>query len=957
MNRIITYNFGENLIQNLADFVDKNYLQKTRDVSRLAFVFGGKRPSLFLKKELSVRSGKSFLSPKFFSINEFIQYIVQKKDNYTAPSDLDMSYAIYNIAKKTVPEILKGKEKFSQFMPWAREILAFIDKLDVENIKLESLKNIQFKAEIGYDVPETINKLLENIITIRNSFHKTLTENKTYSNGIICMLASQYIKEANFDEFDDILFCDLFYLNKTEQIIIKELYNKDKAILFFQGSRKEWPILENASKIFGYEIGAGAKTHDSDSILVHSGFDVHSQVCLVREILQNILKQSGDPEKTVIVLPDSNNAVPLLSEISSIVKEFNVSLGYPLRRSSVYSLFEHIFSSQATKNADDYYTKDYLKALNHPFTKNLKLLDDSSATRVIVHKIEELLTSSKDNSLSGRLFVKLKDIESSKELFGLIADNLQSMGVTVKKDEVENVIVKLHNILFYSWEKIDNFREFSLKLGEFLDKLMDSGMLEKYPPNLKIVDKLFSIRDELGNSSFCSEIFAKEDIFTIFKSKIRNEIISFSGSPLKGLQILGLYETRGLNFENVIIMDVNESVLPRLSVNEPLIPGEIMLSLGYNSLENEEEIQHYHFKRLISAAKRVHLVYNENKSDDKEKSRFIEELIWNRQKEKGKIDAVSIQKAGFKAEIQPRKKEIEKNSKIIDFLKGYPYSPTSIDAYLECPMKFYYKYALGLEEKDELLDEPESADVGNFVHNLLEETYRMFVGSKFLIDDKFESYFFKRFDEYFEEFFGNKVRAGAFLLKEVLEYRLKKYLRYEKEARQIKIAGLGVNKILALERTLKETIKLDCGDFKFNLRIDRIDQLQDGTILIVDYKTGSGLKIPAKKLYDAGPEEFQTREDIRKKIKSFQLPLYVHLAKGIYKTDSVNAGLYLLKETGINYLFDDKAGPKSREISMKICMSSLNFILSEILNPAKPFAINEEDTRACEYCPFTYLCR
>ncbi|MFH0807162.1 MAG: hypothetical protein V2A57_01945, partial [Elusimicrobiota bacterium] len=205
MNRIITYNFGENLIQNLADFVDKNYLQKTRDVSRLAFVFGGKRPSLFLKKELSVRSGKSFLSPKFFSINEFIQYIVQKKDNYTAPSDLDMSYAIYNIAKKTVPEILKGKEKFSQFMPWAREILAFIDKLDVENIKLESLKNIQFKAEIGYDVPETINKLLENIITIRNSFHKTLTENKTYSNGIICMLASQYIKEANFDEFDDIL--------------------------------------------------------------------------------------------------------------------------------------------------------------------------------------------------------------------------------------------------------------------------------------------------------------------------------------------------------------------------------------------------------------------------------------------------------------------------------------------------------------------------------------------------------------------------------------------------------------------------------------------------------------------------------------------------------------------------------------------------------------------------------
>ncbi|OGS21434.1 MAG: hypothetical protein A3J83_08460 [Elusimicrobia bacterium RIFOXYA2_FULL_40_6] len=953
MNRIVTYNFGENLIQNLADFVDKNYLQKNRDISRLAFVFGGKRPSLFLKKELAKRSGKSFFSPKFFSINEFIQYIVQKKDNYTALSDLDMSYCIYNIAKKAVPEILKGKEKFSQFLPWAEEILTFIDKLDTEDIQLESLKNIQFKAEIGYDVPETINKLLENIISIRNSFHKTLKENKTCSNGIICILASQYIKEANLDEFDDILFCDLFYLNKTEQTIVKELYDKGKGILFFQGSQKEWPILENNSKVFNTEIGPDfsvLKEGNRAAIAIHSGFDVHSQVCLAREILKDLLKEESNPEKTVIVLPDSGNVVPLLSEISSVVKDFNVSLGYPLRRSPLYSLFVCISSAQNTKLDNEYYTKDYLKLLSDPFAKNLALSDDPSVTRVIVHKIEELITGSQDNILSGRLFINPKDVETSKELAGLIADNLQSMGLTLKKEEIENIIKKLHEILFYSWEKIDNLEDFSANLEIFLNKLIDSGMLEKYPPNLKIADKLFSIRDEFKNSSFSGEKFTKEEIFKIFENKIQNEIISFSGSPLKGLQILGLYETRGLNFENVIIMDVNESVLPRLGVNEPLIPREIMLSLGHGGLENDEEIQRYHFKRLISAAKRVHLVYNENKEDDKEKSRLIEEILWDRQKESGKIDVLSIKRAGFKVKIQPGRKEVEKTGSIIAFLKDYPYSPTSIDSYLECPMKFYFKYVLGLEEKDELLDEPEGADVGNFVHNLLEETYKQFGNSNFLIDKKFETYFLGRFEEYFEEFFGNKMKADAFLLKEVLEYRLKKYLRYEKEERNVK-------KILALERTLKETIKLDCGEFKFNLRIDRIDQLQDESILIVDYKTGSGAKIPAKKLYDIGPEEFQTREDIRKKIKSFQLPLYVHLAQKIYKTDSVNAGLYLLKETGINYLFDDRVDPKAREISMRICMSSLNFILSEILNPQKPFAIDEADTRQCEYCPFTYLCR
>src|SRR5206468_3417208 len=157
-----------------------------------------------------------------------------------------------------------------------------------------------------------------------------------------------------------------------------------------------------------------------------------------------------------------------------------------------------------------------------------------------------------------------------------------------------------------------------------------------------------------------------------------------------------LFETRALNFDHVIVLDVNEGTLPNLRMYEPLIPREVMVSLGLDRLELEEEIQRYQFLRLISSAQDVHLVYEENK--EKERSRLIEELVWEEEKKKQAIGGIKPLLANFKVKINPPLKKAVKSAAIVDHLRGMKYSATSINMYIRNPMEFYQKYVLGLEE-------------------------------------------------------------------------------------------------------------------------------------------------------------------------------------------------------------------------------------------------------------------
>lgn len=945
MDKVVAYDLSENFIRNLAGFVDENFIKKDKDISRLAFVFGGQRPALFLKRELSGRFHKSFLAPRFFSIDEFAEYVVSRKDMFSKISDLEASFIIYRLAREKTPAILKGKETFAKFLSWAREILQFIEQLDLEDINVRSLEGIQKSAGIGYDVPPSINALLENIVLLRDAFHKVLLEKKSYGRGLIYLLASRTAAEADFQEFDKIFFCNFFYLHKTEETVIKSLCDRDKALVFLQGDPREWSVLDGVCKKLSCSLAPALKPAPDFDLTIQAGFDVHSQAALVREALKKIKSF----EKTVVVLPEADNIIPLLSEIGSVCEDFNVSMGYPLRRSSLYSLFECVFKAQETKKEEAYYAKDYLQVLSHPLVKNLDLVGSPSATRILVHKIEEVLLGLEKTSLGGSLFVTLSQIEGLADLYELAFDTMKRMDIDVERKDLKSIVRQLHRAFFSSWENIGNFHEFSIGLADFLDLILKKSYLTKYPLNLKIAERIFSLQAELKNAAFSKERLPKEEIFKIFKDHLENEKVSFSGSPLKGLQVLGLLETRSLSFENVIVMDVNESLLPKIKIHEPLIPREVMVRLGLNRLEKEEEIQRYHFMSLLACAKNVLLVYEEGR--DKERSRLIEDLVWRRQKSQKSLHVLAVAKAAFQVKVLTREIAARKKTQHIEFLKNFTFSATSINTYLACPLRFYYQYVLGLAEKEDLLDEPEARDIGTFIHELLEETFSRFVGARPRIDPAFRDHFFGVLDKKFDADFRRKMKSDAFLIREVLEFRLKRFLDNE--------AKRAVRQIIGVEKVFTDNILLGGSAFKFKCKIDRIDRLDDDSLLIVDYKTGMG-DIPLLSSERLDSVEF-SRELIKERVRSFQLPLYYYFVRQQEKDASLNAALYFLKsfekESGMKMLFSKGEDEDLKNKVLGFFMKALGFIVAEILDPAVPFKADQEDAYNCKNCAFFYLCR
>jgi RecB family exonuclease len=938
--KILSWSFGENFIKNLSDFLCNNFLKEDNcDLSRIACVFGGKRPALFLKRELSKKIKAPFYPPCIFSIDEFMEYIVSQKKPLLKINELDACYQVYMIAKEYAPQILKGREKFDEFLPWAKEIVSFIEQLDLENIKEKSLIDVEKSAAIGYDVPESINFLLQHINRIRKIYHQSLNRKNMYSRGLIYLKASQLIKDIDLDEFDVIIFCGFFYLHKTEEVTLKEIYKKGKGIFIFQGDESEWSVLKKNADIFSSNISPAKRKVIRPNISFWAGFDMHSQVCIVKKIIKDI----KNPEETVIVVPRSESVIPLISEISSVVDKFNVSLGYPLKRTPLFALFNLLFKAHQSKKEANYYTQDYLSLLRHPLIKNIRFLNNSTITRILIHKIEEVLTGDIENELGGSIFISLKDIERQDEIYTFTRDTLRGMGISINLEKLKEVIRLLHQLLFCSFEELSNFSDFIKRIEELLDVLIQKSMITSFPFNLKVIEKIYSIIEKFKSSSFLEEEFDLEQIWEIFIKDMESEMISFSGLPLQGLQILGLFEVRSLSFKNVIVMDVNESVLPKLKIYEPLIPREVMLSLGINRLKEEEEILRYHFMRLISGAENVHLIYEENQ--EKERSRFIEELLWKKEKELNKLGAILIPKASFKLKVIPRDSIIKKNKDMIEFLKKGEFSVSKIDTYLRCPLQFYYKYILGLKEKESLLEEPHAHQLGIFIHELLEETFKKFLEKKPIINSKFRKYFFEIMEERFKEKIEKRMKSDSFLLKEILKNRLEKFLDNESQR--------DVVKIVCLEEEFRETITLGKDTLRFVYKIDRVDQYPDGSYMVIDYKTGD-VDLAPKRLDSLKSMEF-TRAAIKENIKSFQLPLYYYFIKRRFPGVEVNAQFYSIR-TLESKSFISKNDLTNKEEVLKICLRALEFILEEILDLNKPFTVDNEE-RNCGVCSFNILCR
>ncbi|MFO8052427.1 MAG: hypothetical protein R6U54_00490, partial [Candidatus Omnitrophota bacterium] len=541
-SKIISCDFGCDPIEKLADILYDDFYKKNKSLEKVACVFGGKRPALFLKKKLSKKIKNSFVSPAIFSMDQFMHYIVAKKQAIPKVSDLELYYLIYQIAKNKLGFLDKTQVSFSSFLSWAKEIAAFVDQLDLEGIEGTSLVDVQKSAAIGYEIPEAINHLLKNIVSIREDYHDFLRKNNFYSRGLVYLNAAEKVAQQSFTEFDKIFFCNLFYLYKTEAKVVSQLYKSGKSSCIFQGSAKEWPVLDKNSKLLNQPIRPPKREKPSCNINLYQGFDTQSQACLAKEILKKIKEK----DKTLILLPNPEALVPLLSEASLQLKDFNISLGYPLVKTSLSTLFDHLFDLHKSRKDNNYYSKDYLKVLKHPLIKNISIIKDPLVTRILAHKIEEALTGVFNSSLGGAIFISLKSVEADQNIYKEYQKTLKSVGYSLNLSDYRKIINQIHDLFFRGWEKVNSFKKFSQQLKLVLDCLSDQQLLPKFPLELKSLDAVYEIQENFSSLSFSDKTFAVDQIWDIFKQKVESTRISFIGSPLSGTQILGLFETRAL---------------------------------------------------------------------------------------------------------------------------------------------------------------------------------------------------------------------------------------------------------------------------------------------------------------------------------------------------------------------------------------------------------------------------
>ena len=941
-SNILNISINDDIIKYTINHILK-LSQKDTDFSDIAVISPSHRPSLFIKKQLSKKVKKAFIPPKFFTFDELVKEIDKNYGNKKNISNIDSAYIIYEIVKNNI----KGKEftdiSFSEFFEWSYEILNFIHSLDVEKIDNKKLLDLKLNADIGYDLPSNINSLLKYLHDIRILFHKKLDLLNKTTLGYSYYNASKNVSEF-LTGYGKVILFNPYYLNRSETDLVKVLYEEQKLDIIIKGDGKNWKALNKIYK--DVNINNTNKVEDiiHDNINIYAVNDSHLQACLVKDLISEIPQEQR--ENTVVIVPDNSILQTVMSQLYCVEKNINIAVGYPATKTTVFSLMNSLIKTQKNKNSKDnnnyYYVKDIVSVISNPLVKNMRFIGKPEITRIIVHEIIKNFDRFNENALfKGYKFISLEEIFDNEKLCRIISEKISNYWEPVSSTKVKELMVQIFDLFIGNFSKSDTMKDFGECIKNIADNIVNKSLINTYSFNVGAVNILYDVASQFINSICFYESFGTREILNILENILLKGNISLVGSPLKGLQVLGLMESRGLSFDNVFVLSMSDSVVPNIKEVSPLIPKDISNSLGIGYAGRDIDIQKYHFMSLILGAKKVSLIYLKNDNDTK--SRFIEELIWKRQLKEKNLNVANIVE-GFvvNPKIKQTKNEYEKTDEIKKYLSDFNYSATSIDTYMKCKLQFYYKYVLRLSEQVDYEDDYESIDVGICIHGFLQEVFCKGFTYDQLTKQDFKKYYDEKLERHLSQYFSNKQTGNIFLLKKLIKNRMDFFYNNEIKRK--------FKEVLNVEFDADSVLNINGKDYNLKARIDRADINEDGTIYIIDYKTGKA----EPPLYKTFIEDCDfTREIIAGNIKSFQLIIYKYLYEKKYGKQIDNCLIYSIKDCKRYALFNEKSD-NLRLFDSTI--KQLKYIISEI-NGDEPFRSEFYDDVKCERCPYFYLCR
>ena len=873
------------------------------------FISPNIRTGLYLTKKLAEIIKKEFIPPIRFSMDDFIKYLA-KKQGYKVgePSILDHTFLIYEIIKKRNIKIVEyEKEKIKkeyEILKWSYEIFKSIKEMNKEGIKSNIIKAMSRSIK-DYGEDMTISKKIKNIWyemdKIREEFNNNVSE--LGGTGLEYMKVKDNKENIKIDR--PIYLWGIYALTNTEMEIIKEITNKEEITIFVQFNEEmikkneKYPHIKRLIDNFGIPESITGEEKIPE-IKIHKGFTIHSET----KKLFEILKKKNKDENLCIVLPEESNLFPTIEmSLSPYIKDikFNITMGFPLKRTPFYSLFKKHLALLEEFKRQEIYSTTLFSFLKHPYIKTIKLEDLN---------IKEIITK------EDKGFLQFSP-ESLKIYMGKSYEKIEKEFISPfmkLKDPSEFAETMKKFLLHVVYEKTEIVKKFSLA-QEFMYYIIK-----------KVIEEMKGIKIEVNAiNSYKTFIFM-----------IERTNVPFRGEPLKGVQIMGVLETRGIKFKDVVIMDVNEGILPKIYRSDPLLPIPIRKYLGLPLPEDTESVYRYHFYRLIMGAESVDILYREgiNTEDKKSISRFVEELIWRQ-----KIENIK----NIKIEFQPGiriKRTVKKNKAIMESIKTLnTFSHAQLSTYIECPVKFYFKYILGISDKTkEEEKEVTPLKAGEILHKVLKELYQEIKSYK-LLSGKFYHFLKKGYKlinkEILNNFKGVDIKKGRIGISRLLmKKNLLDFLKTDKER---------IFYDVEVEKRLSKKVIIDEDEYIVYGIIDRIEKNEHSNKIIIDYKTGrSKSKEDIPSIFTI--EEFYKKFPYGK--QAFQILLYLYIVNA---TEDDRGMIY--------YLLDNKT---SKPINYKKEIEKvIKEIIKEINDPEKEFGPREKPF--CEKsflyrCPYIDIC-
>lgn len=946
-------------IDRIAEYIYEEELS----LEHLTIILPSQRAKKYLQRALFNIYEKPIFSPKIITMNRWVQ------DLSPLPV-IDPTRALFKLYDVHLAVDKEETQSLDEFLNWGKTLLSDFDEMDRYLIDSKDLfKNLADIKEIenwSFNTEEELTEgqkrfmrfwdLLPKYYQVFNE--RLRQDGECYMGQTYKELATHIDRAFVEDKERHFIFAGFNALSPAEKSIMKQLSKMGRADIFIDADEYYLDNNQHEAGTFMRDLMdtlhvsslpfvGDRLLHDEKHIHIVNCAQPTGQAKVSATILNNEIKVN-ELSDTLLLLADEKMIVPVIKNIPKSISETNITLGMPLKNTAIRSWVDLLFTVQEHYqqfNTKSIYHKDFIRFIKHPFIHALCGDQDE----LEVKRLEQLILD------KNWLFIAPKETSFSNELAHIIK-LFFSPWTSVLKDEVTHNIRQLNTLLFdgIDKEKYTIEKAIIYHFDDALAKL--ENILQEFKPNLNL-------------GTFKS----------IFNQHWVNATLAYYGNPLDGLQVMGLLETRLLDFKNIIVIGLNDGSMPPTNPIQTFVPMDLRRYHGLPTPREKQGLFAHHFYRLLHHAQRIWITYSsaESSMGMDEPSRYIQQLALElaRKNANLKLTREDYTLSNKDEESQPL--TVPKTPALLARLSDYFATRTSTSAIktaLSCPLDFYYKYLLGFGEEGEVEEEIEASSFGSFIHDTLEELYTPF--ARYQKDDKgevtgeqkpksltyqdidvmlksFGSILRKKFEEHFA--FNKKaaLEGKNFLSLEVANHLVERYLKTERKLLKENEVHLFVD---GLEIKLNATMEVFINNAKQPVRfvgiIDRIDNYKGG-VRIIDYKSGTcSAEDVTIKSYDRD----KNSSNVERLIKNINTQKYV-LQLLIYNWMYHEKFDKYPDQVGIISMVNVQEGPfylknnltPDTDSLMELFQEALTVIISDLFDEDQPVEHNV-DAKYCVYC-------